>query len=191
MTRAKYIVLEGIQGGGKTLQVQLLADRLKAAGHAVHVTREPGGSDLAARAIRYITQNPQYPLSTKAEVLLYNASRAQSLEVIRDLRDRGVWVVCDRNYLTTLAIQYYARNDGLKYEEIDAQTAAKRVSSRVIKERFDGLNEAFLERMRRGYLAEAEKRKLPVIDASQSIEVISDCIWDIVTTSSPKRGKKS
>ena len=206
--KAKYIVLEGIQGGGKTLQTQLLADRLKTAGSAVHVTREPGGSDLAARAIRYITQNPQYPLMTKTEVLLYNAARAQSLEVIRDLRERDVWVICDRNYLTTLAIQYYARNDGLNYEEIeticrfsvgdmepdvtiildiDPSIAAERVKNRVIKERFDGLNKEFLERMRRGYLSEAKKRHLPVIDASQSIEAISEQIWKLAVSASPAK----
>lgn len=200
MMRGKYIVLEGIQGGGKTTQVEILANRLKNEGCAVHITREPGGSDLAARGIRHITQNPQYRLTTKAEILLYNASRAQSLEIIRDLLDRGVWVICDRNYLTTLAIQYYARNDGIGYKDIvaickfavgnmepdttivldiDAVTAAKRVQNRAIKERFDGLQEEFLERMRQGYLTEAKKRHLPVIDANQSVESIADNIWDI------------
>lgn len=199
----RYIVLEGIQGGGKTTQVELLAERLKKAGKAVYITREPGGSDLAARMIRYITQNPQYPLDTKAEVLLYNAARVQSLQVVRDLTARGVWVVCDRNYLTTLAIQYYARNDGLAYDDIaricefavgnmepdhtiildlDAKTAASRVKNRTIKERFDGLSVDFLQRMRDGYVTEASKRQYPIVDANQNEQAVADHIWDIVMT---------
>ncbi len=201
MSSGSYIVLEGIQGGGKTTQIQLLADRLQREGKPVYVTREPGGSDLAARMIRYITQNPQFPLTTKAEVLLYNASRAQSLEIIRDLRDRGTWVLCDRNYLTTIAIQYYARNDGLDYDDVtricafavgdmepdttiildvDAETAAERAASRTIKERFDGLQTDFLERMRQGYLTEAQKRHLHIIDARRDAQIVFDELWKII-----------
>jgi dTMP kinase len=211
---AKYIVLEGIQGGGKTAQIQILADRLTKAGYATHTTREPGGSALASRVLRYITQNPQYPLTTKAEVLIYNASRTQSLETIRDLLERDVWVIADRNYLTTLAIQYYARNDGLDYDEIDAicrfavgdmepdativldldaRTAAERTKTRAIKERFDGLSTGFLERMRQGYLTEAKKHNYPVVDARKNIEAVAEDIWNIVMdkqTSKPSKKAK-
>jgi dTMP kinase len=203
----KYIVLEGIQGTGKTTQIQLLATKLQEQGHAVYVTREPGGSDLAARMIRYLTQNPKYPLTTKAEVLLYNAARAQSLEVIRDLLQRNVWVLCDRNYLTTLAIQYYARNDGLSYDDIthicsfavgdmepdltvvldlDVKEAMARVSDRDTKERFDDLKKDFLDKMRKGYLTEAKKRHLQVVDASSSVKTVSAKLWKLITPLSDK-----
>lgn len=204
----KYIVLEGIQGTGKTTQIQLLADKLQKQGQAVYITREPGGSDLAARMIRYITQNPQYSLTTKAEVLLYNAARAQSLEVIRDLLERDVWVLCDRNYLTTLAIQYYARNDGLKYEDIAqicefavgdmepdltivldlaAEEAMTRVSDRDTKERFDDLKKDFLDKMRQGYLTESKKRHLNVVDASADITSVAAQLWKLVNALTGKR----
>jgi dTMP kinase len=203
-----YIVLEGIQGTGKTTQIQLLADNLQKQGKAVYITREPGGSDLAARMMRYITQNPQYPLTTKAEVLLYNAARAQSLEVIRDLLQRDVWVLCDRNYLTTLAIQYYARNDGLNYEDIaricdfavgdmepdltvildlDPEIAMKRVTGRDVKERFDDPKKDFLDKMRKGYLIEAKKRHLQIVDASVDTGTVAAQLWKSVSALIGKR----
>src|SRR6195952_300539 len=99
--KGKYIVLEGPEGVGKTTQIQELASRLQAAGLPVRVLREPDSqSDLTARAIRQLTQDPRYPMNTRTEVLLYNAARSQSLEIIKRARDAGVICLCDRNYLT-------------------------------------------------------------------------------------------
>ncbi|MGC1176676.1 MAG: hypothetical protein WA843_01280, partial [Candidatus Saccharimonadales bacterium] len=121
MNRGKYIVLEGPEGVGKTTQLQELARRLQAAGLPVRLLREPDSqSDLTARAIRQLTQDPHYPMNTRTEVLLYNAARSQSLEVIRQSVENGVICLVDRNYLTTLAIQYYGRGDVPDYQTINS-----------------------------------------------------------------------
>src|SRR6201996_6896037 len=120
MNKGKYIVIEGVEGVGKTTQIHELADRLRAAGLPVRTLREPDSqSDLTARAIRQLTQDPHYPMNTRTEVLLYNAARAQSLQVIKTSVEEGVICLVDRNYLTTLAIQYYGRGDVPDYQTIN------------------------------------------------------------------------
>src|SRR5436190_21510329 len=121
MIKGKYIVVEGPEGVGKTTQVEIIATHLRAAGLPVRVLREPDSqSDLTARAVRQLTQDPRYPMNTRTEVLLYNAARAQSLQVIRNSVENGVICLVDRNYLTTLAIQYYGRGDVPDYATINS-----------------------------------------------------------------------
>ncbi len=205
MSRGRYIVLEGPEGVGKTTQLQELARRLQAAGLPVRLLREPDSqSDLTARAIRQLTQDPRYPMNTRTEVLLYNAARSQSLQIIRQSVEQGVICLVDRNYLTTLALQYYGRGDVPDYQTInsiisfavcgvepdlcivlDAPVAMlkDRLKQRYNGERFDNLDEAFLERVRAGYLWEARQRQLPVIFATDSSEAVAEQIWKLVTDS--------
>lgn len=120
MKRGKYIVLEGAEGVGKTTQLKILAKYLQSTGIAVRLLREPDSqSDLTARTIRHLTQSPQYPMNTRTEVLLYNAARAQSLQVIKESIEQGVTCLVDRSYLTTLAVQYYGRGDVPEYDTIN------------------------------------------------------------------------
>lgn len=203
MNRGKYIVIEGVEGVGKTTQLQELARRLQAAGLPVRTLREPDSqSDLTARAIRQLTQDPRYPMNTRTEVLLYNAARAQSLQVIKNSIEHGVICLVDRNYLTTLAIQYYGRGDVPDYQTINSiinfavggiepdlcvvldapiNTLRERLKGRYNGERFDNLTDAFLERVRAGYLWEANQRNLPVIFATESPATVSDSIWQLVS----------
>jgi len=202
-SKGRYIVLEGPEGVGKTTQIEMLAHRLEAAGYAVRLFREPDSqSDLTARAIRTLTQDPRYPMNTRTEVLLYNAARSQSLEVIRKARDSGVICLCDRNYLTTLAIQYYGRGDVPDYNTINSiidfavsdmqpdmtiildassQVLRERAKERGAGERFDNLDEAFLEKVRAGYLWEAKQRNYPVIFAGKSPDKVHEEIWNILS----------
>ncbi len=206
-TKGRYIVIEGPEGVGKTTQLELLAQRLETAGYAVRLFREPDSqSDLTARTIRMLTQDPRYPMNTRTEVLLYNAARSQSLEVIRKAREQGVICLCDRNYLTTLAIQYYGRGDVPDYDTITriinfavadmepdmtivldapAPVLHERISGRGAGERFDTLDEAFLERVRAGYLWEANQRKYPVIFANNAPEKVSEAIWQTLNGKLP------
>ncbi len=202
MIKGKYIVLEGPEGVGKTTQLLELARRLQAAGLPVRTLREPDSqSDITARAIRHLTQDPRYPMNTRTEVLLYNAARSQSLQVIKHSVEHGVICLVDRNYLTTLAIQYYGRGDVPDYNTINsiinfavdgvepdlcivldapANMLKARVSNRYSGERFDDLDENFLERVRAGYLWEAKQRNLPVVFATDSADKVSDTIWKLV-----------
>src|ERR1700686_3178685 len=121
MNKGKYIVLEGPEGVGKSTQIHELERRLRAAGLPVRTLREPDSqSDLTARAIRQLTQDPRYPMNTRTEVLLYNAARSQSLQIIKQSVEHGVICLVDRNYLTTLAIQYYGRGDVPDYNTINS-----------------------------------------------------------------------
>ncbi len=201
-SRGKYIVLEGPEGVGKTTQIQVLHQRLLTEGIAVKTFREPDSqSDLTARSIRRMTQDPNYEMNTKTEVLLYNAARAQSLEVIKKNIDQGINCLVDRNFLTTLAIQYYGRSDITDYESINqiinfaikgiepdlcivldapVNILKDHLKNRHNGERFDNLDESFLERVRAGYLWEANKRNLPIIFAIGDIDNISQQIWQMV-----------
>ncbi|HWB39165.1 MAG TPA: dTMP kinase [Candidatus Saccharimonadales bacterium] len=203
MTRGRYIVLEGPEGVGKTTQLEELARRLQAAGLPVRTLREPDSqSDLTARAIRQLTQDPRYPMNTRTEVLLYNAARSQSLQIIKESVEHGVICLVDRNYLTTLAIQYYGRGDVPDYQTINSiinfavggvepdlcivldapvDVLRQRLGTRYSGERFDNLDDAFLERVRAGYLWEAKQRQLPVVFANEASEHVSDQIWNLVS----------
>ncbi len=203
MNKGKYIVLEGAEGVGKTTQLLELTRRLQAAGLPVRTLREPDSqSDLTARAIRQLTQDPRYPMNTRTEVLLYNAARAQSLQVIKQSTEHGVTCIVDRNYLTTLAIQYYGRGDVPDYQTINniisfavgdmepdmtivldapVNKLRERLGDRYNGERFDNLDDAFLERVRAGYLWEAKQRNLPVIFATDTADVVADNIWKLVS----------
>lgn len=211
MSKGKYIVIEGVEGVGKTTMVQRIAQQLEAAHLPVKVMREPDSqNDLTARAIRRLTQDPRYPMSTRTEVLLYNAARSQSLEVIRQMTDNGVNCLVDRSYLTTLAIQYYGRGDVQDYARINeiisfavgevqpdlmlvldapVATLRERTSSRYNGERFDNLDEAFLERVRAGYLWEAKQRNLPVVYATEDADSVFKHVWEHVAATLAIRDK--
>ncbi len=203
MNKGKYIVIEGAEGVGKTTQLQELARRLQSAGLPVRLLREPDSqSDLTARAIRQLTQDPRYPMNTRTEVLLYNAARSQSLQVIKQSIEHGIICLVDRNYLTTLAIQYYGRGDVPDYEVINniinfavdgvepdlcivldapVNTLRERLDDRYHGERFDNLDDAFLERVRAGYLWEAKQRDLPVVYATEDEATVAEHIWNLVS----------
>lgn len=201
--RGLYIVIEGPQGVGKTTQVELLAAKLREQGRMVRIAREPDSqTELTARAIRLLTQDPRYPMNTKTEVLLYNAARSQSLEVVRLTNQAGIDCIVDRSFLTNLAVQYYGRADIKDYETIDriirfavgdmypdvmlildapVDTLLERFKKRYHGERFDNLDKPFLERVRNGYLTEATNRAIPVLDALKPPEVLADEILTHIT----------
>ena len=211
--KGKYIVIEGPEGVGKSTQIQLAAQQLRAAGLAVRVLREPDSqSDLTARAIRALTQDPMYPMNTRTEVLLYNAARSQSLGVIRQCVEQGIICLVDRNYLTTLAVQYYGRGDVPDYDTInsiiefaidgtepdltvvlDAPVSVlhDRFRVRRAKERFDDLDEAFLERVRAGYLWEANQRQLPIVFAVEGPEQVFKQVWGLIVKTMSVRSSKA
>ncbi len=199
----KYIVIEGAEGVGKTTMVGKVGEMLSKAGLPVKIMREPDSqNDLTARAIRHLTQDPRYPMNTRTEVLLYNAARSQSLEVIREARQNGIICLVDRSYLTTLAIQYYGRGDIKDYQRINdiiqfavadmqpdlmlvldapVEQLRARTKSRYAGERFDGLDSAFLERVRAGYLWEARQRNLPIVYATGGIDEVFKEVWSHVS----------
>jgi dTMP kinase len=110
-----FITFEGTEGGGKSTQIQILAERLRQLGRAVRLLREPGGTPIGEE-IRHTLKHSEAnrAMTAEAELLLMNASRAQLVrEVIRPALAAGDAVLCDRFYDSTTAYQGYGRQLGL------------------------------------------------------------------------------
>ena len=106
-----FITFEGTEGGGKSTQVQLLAERLRSADRVVRVLREPGGTPIGEE-VRHTLKHSDanHAMTPEAELLLMNASRAQLVrEVIRPALAAGEIVLCDRFYDSTTAYQGFGR----------------------------------------------------------------------------------
>lgn len=210
MTKGKYIVIEGAEGVGKTTIVNKLADQMRASRLPVRIMREPDSqNDVTARVIRRLTLDPSYPTTTRTEVLLFNAARSQSLEVIRKAVANGVHCLVDRSYLTTLANQYYGRGDVQDYTKINeiiefavgdmqpdlmivldapVQVLRERLKNRVNSHgKFGELDENFYERVRAGYLWEAKQRGLPVVYANEDVDSVFQNVWQQVTAALDER----
>ena len=104
--RGRFITFEGGEGTGKSTQARLLAERLRGQGHAVVLTREPGGTS-GAEAVRALLVTGEIDRwSPWAEACLVNAARADHVErIIRPALARGEWVICDRFVDSTRAYQ--------------------------------------------------------------------------------------
>lgn len=123
--RGKFIVFEGMDGSGKSTQAYLLTrhlgeNRIRAMG-----TREPGGTDTGEEIRRILLEVGGEELSPECEMLLFMASRAQHIKVIKPLLERGTVVVCERFNWSSIAYQGYA--GGLDIEEVEriAELAAE------------------------------------------------------------------
>jgi dTMP kinase len=184
-----FIVVEGIEGSGKSTLVAGLADHLKALGHAVAVTREPGGTPVGD-AIREIFLDRAISISPLTEGLLVNAARAQHVtDVIRPMLDDGRIVLCDRFTDSTLAYQGYGRGvdlgslremcataaDGLEPDlvlliDLPVSVArARLIERRAPSDRIENEDDAFHERVRRGFLELAnESLRHVVLDGTEA-----------------------
>lgn len=200
-----FISFEGLDGSGKTTQIAMLAQRLRAAGHDVLLTREPGGTAIGdqIRAILHDLHNTE--MTALAEFLLYSASRAQLVrQVIRPHLERGGTVLCDRFADSSMAYQGYGRQldldwirqvtrlvtEGLMphftvYLDLPAEIGLARKQAAFVaqqgeRNRLDMQPLAFYQRVRDGYLhmAHAEPQRWLVIDATQSIDQVEQDIWE-------------
>ncbi len=110
----RFVVLEGIDGSGKSTQARLLAAALRTRGERVVETREPGGTALGEQLRAVVLGSAPGQLADAAEVYVFAAARAQLVtEVIRPALMRGEWVVCDRFLESSLVYQGVARGLGI------------------------------------------------------------------------------
>jgi dTMP kinase len=190
----RFIVLDGIDGAGKSSQIQPLVQWLTAGGRTVTTCRDPG-STPAGDAIRAILlDRHEIHLAPASEMLLYMAARAQLVaEVIRPALARGEWVVSDRYLLANIVYQGHAggldpdvvrrvgavATGGLEPDcvlvlDIDLATAARRLDRPLDK--LENRGDEFRARLRAGYLAEAARDpdRIAVIDAAAAPEVVAD-----------------
>jgi dTMP kinase len=108
----RLIAFEGVEGAGKSTQLELLRQALEGLGREVVVTREPGGTPAGER-VRALLLDPEVELDPRAEALLFAAARAELVaEVIRPALERGAHVLCDRYLDSSLAYQGGARGLG-------------------------------------------------------------------------------
>ena len=119
MARGRFISLEGGEGVGKTTQLHALGEALRASGHELLVTREPGGSPGAEAIRALLLGGEEDRWSARSEALLFAAARADHVEkTIRPALERGAWVLSDRFLDSSLAYQGGA--GGLGIEEVRA-----------------------------------------------------------------------
>ena len=189
----RFIVLDGIDGAGKSSQIGPLVQWLKAGGRTVTTCRDPG-STPAGDAIRAILlDRHEIHLAPTSEMLLYMAARAQLVaEVIRPALARGEWVVSDRYLLANIVYQGHAGGldpdvvrrvgavatggldpDCVLVLDVDLATAARRLDRPLDK--LENRGDEFRARLRAGYLAEAARdpERIAVIDAAAEPEVVA------------------
>lgn len=189
--RGILITFEGGEGVGKSTQIRMLADRLRAAGHDVLAVREPGGSRISEKIRALLLDTDNDAMDATTELFLYEAARAQVVgELIEPALAAGKVVLCDRYYDSTTAYQGYGR--GLDLEVIDQlnrAAAGRAIPARTVvldlsterglfratkggADRVESAGLEFHERVREGFLAIAEREpdRVRVVDASGSRE---------------------
>lgn len=199
MSQGVFITFEGVEGCGKTTQVRMLTEWLRASGHDVVVTREPGGTPIA-EAIRELLLDPaNKAFAPTAELLMYAAARAQHVaELIRPAIAAGKIVLCDRFADSTTAYQGAGR--GLKPEtvaalhsiatdgvwphltvvvDVPAEVGLSRAKGRNIPlNRLEQESLAFHQRVRAAFLAlaEAEPERVKRVDGLGTPEQVHQAI---------------
>jgi len=202
MARGKFITVEGIEGVGKTTNIEFIADNLRKHGKTVVTTREPGGTKLAEKIREILLQSEQGSLPDACELLLMFAARASHLhEVILPGLERGQWIICDRFTDATYAYQGAGRgiSDGIIAELeklvqgpltpdltvlLDApwEATVDRRLNRGSTDRFEKEEAIFFRRVRERYrkIAVENSLRVKVIDASADIETVQEKLLDIV-----------
>ena len=189
---SRFIVLEGIDGAGKSSQVEPLVAWLRGCGRAVTTCRDPGAT-AAGDAIRAILlDRHDLHVAPTSEMLLYMAARAQLVaEVIQPSLARGEWVVSDRYLLANIVYQGHAggldpdtirqvgavATGGLEPDlvllfDVDLETAARRLARPLDK--LENRGDEYRGRLRAGYLAEAARRPdhIAVVDANGDLATV-------------------
>ena len=117
VSRGRFIVFEGLDGAGKTTQIELLMGALRERNPDLVDLREPGGTDVGEAARRIMFDDPPLPMQPLTWAFLMNAARAELVaSVIKPALDRGVTVIADRYWYSTLA--YQSAGDGLDSETV-------------------------------------------------------------------------
>lgn len=186
--RGRFITLEGVDGAGKSTHAGWLVEAIRAAGHTVLATREPGGTPIGEKLRELVLQAP---MRLETETLIMFAARCEHLRtVIEPALARGEWVVCDRFTDATYAYQGGGRELGdAPVAELEAwigapqpdrtwlfdvplEVARARLDASRDPDRFEREAGAFFERVRAAYLArvQAHPERMRVIDGSRPMQ---------------------
>ena len=205
MARGKFITFEGIDGAGKTTHLEWFRDRLAArpaaAGHAVVMTREPGGTPLG-ETLREIVLHQPMDLETEA-LLMFAARREHLARVIEPALARGDWVLSDR--FTDATFAYQGGGRGLPRDKLEAlerwvqggfepdltvlfdvptDTASERRGAARAPDRFESETDAFFARTRAEYLRRAQEApyRFAIVDATLNVDEIRKRLEVVIAT---------
>lgn len=195
LTRGRFITLEGAEGVGKSTLLPVVLETLKEFNIEVCCTREPGGTPLGEQ-LREVLLGTEEAMSSKAELLMMFASRAQHIEsIIEPALARGTWVLCDRFTDASFAYQGGGRQMGAKKIAVleswvqeglqpdltlllDASraTSIERTQRRRELDRIESEGDGFFERVRLAYLERAKNdpQRMVVIDANPDFETVCE-----------------
>jgi dTMP kinase len=198
LSEARFITLEGGEGGGKSTQVFRLMERLRRAGLQVVATREPGGAEGAEVIRRLLLEGEPGRWDAMTELLLHYAARQDHLRrTIRPALKRGQWVVCDRFADSTMAYQGYGHKLGREIVEavhgavvgtfkpdltlildLPVEDGLGRTEARGDQNRYERMDKEFHQRLRQGFLeiARREPERCVVIDATQSSDAVTEAV---------------
>ncbi len=197
MERGRYIVLEGGSGSGKSTQAEKLIAKLEEIGLPAVYLPEPGGTVFAQNLNELIRK--KIDRTPKANVLAFNAARAEAMNEVEEALSGGKWLVADRSFLSTIIYQGYGegqdieeirkicdfamgdvRPDIVIVLDIDAETAANRMESAQDIDYFQDMNSQFQDRVREGYRAESKLNNYHLIDGKQKKDVIAASIFELI-----------
>ncbi|MDK2810808.1 MAG: dTMP kinase [Petroclostridium sp.] len=194
-----YIVFEGPDGSGKSMQAQKIVERLNQMGMQTVHFREPGGEigkqNTIGEKIRTLLQDKDNRINAMCELALFTANRAQLIEEIKAYTDKGINVICERNFLSSVVYQGFGRGididlilqvtqlfvdklpDLVVLYHVNTREGMERVNSRGEKDRIENEAEEFHLRVFEGY------KKLKTICDRLGIQCIeintSDKNWDV------------
>ncbi|MGB1221793.1 MAG: dTMP kinase [Alcanivoracaceae bacterium] len=192
--RGCFVTVEGGEGAGKSSNIAFIRQWLAAQDVPVVLTREPGGTALAEKIRELLLAPSDEPMDDMAELLLVFAARRQHLsQVIEPALARGDWVLCDRFTDATYAYQGAGRgiDEGLIAQletlvqgtrrpdltillDVPVDTGMARAGQRGDLDRIEAQEHAFFERVRQGYLAQADAapQRYRVVDASPALDQV-------------------
>ena len=187
-----FFVFDGVDGAGKSTQMRHFLQWLTDQSIPCTACHDPGTTELGQQIRQLLLGRHDIPIHDRSEMLLFSAARAQLVEqVIRPALNGGTVVVCDRYVLSTVVYQGLAGSldpeliwkvnsiatagqmpDLTFILDIDIEAASQRLGAE--RDRMESRGPAYLERVRQGFLAEAERwpTGIEVIDANRSVEAI-------------------
>ncbi len=191
MNKGLFITFEGVDGSGKTTQLNLLKNYLEEKGFDCEATQEPGALSFGKK-IRDIILNSEENISDNAELFLFLADRAQHADnFIRPNLNRGKAVLCDRYVDSTLAYQGYGRNRNIELlrrlndmavsgimpdltllYDVSEENAIKRLNRQ--KDRMELSGAEFYRKVKNGYLMlqKEEPQRIKIINANNPIDIV-------------------
>jgi len=214
MKQGKFITIEGQDGAGKTTNINAICSQLDELGVEYIQTREPGGTPLSEDIRQLLLEKKNLKIDDTAELLLMFAARSQHLsELIEPTLKKGIWVVCDRFTDATIAYQGGGRgiNDDTITQlanivqqgrepdltillDVDMNVGKQRVNTRQEEQdRFETELDNFKQRVRDRYLqlAQENKERIVLIDATPDIETVTNSVKTTIKSFCIKNGTAS